>query len=106
MTGRPAALSALALASTASVADSEIADTRAETLLGMGSIVPSADRAERAVFVAGGSGVISDGAAVRLGGLLDVHFMNRQPSCRCGSMPVCVQRCMLLKRYCVKQYEL
>src|SRR5215831_14233509 len=35
MTGLPAAFSALALASTASVADSEIADTRAETLLGM-----------------------------------------------------------------------
>jgi len=30
----------LALASTASVADSEMADTRAETLVGMGSIVP------------------------------------------------------------------
>ena len=39
MTGRPAAFSALALASTASVADSEIAATRAETLVGMGSIV-------------------------------------------------------------------
>src|SRR5256886_15778298 len=35
MTGLPAAFSALALASTASVADSEIADTRAETLVGM-----------------------------------------------------------------------
>src|SRR5438270_438817 len=38
MTGRPAALSALALASTASVADSEIADTRAETLVDMDSL--------------------------------------------------------------------
>jgi len=36
MTGLPAAFSALALASTASVADSEMADTRAETLVGMG----------------------------------------------------------------------
>ena len=36
MTGRPAAFSALALASTASVADSEIAEMRAETLVGMG----------------------------------------------------------------------
>jgi hypothetical protein len=96
----------LALASTASVADSEIADTRAETLLGMGSIVPSADRAERAVFRGRPFWVTPDGAAVRLEGLLDVHFMNRQPSCRCGSMPVCVQRCMLLRRYCVKWYEL
>src|ERR1700728_4342218 len=33
MTGRPAALSALAFASTASVADSEMADTRADTLV-------------------------------------------------------------------------
>src|ERR1700685_762924 len=33
MTGRPAALSALAFASTASVADSEMADTRAEILV-------------------------------------------------------------------------
>src|SRR6266487_3501517 len=39
MTGLPAAFSALALASTASVADSEIADTRAETLVGMGSML-------------------------------------------------------------------
>src|ERR1700683_1174162 len=35
MTGLPAALSALALASTASVADSEIAAMRAETRVGM-----------------------------------------------------------------------
>src|SRR5579862_1186925 len=33
MTGRPAALSALAFASTASVADSEMADTRADILV-------------------------------------------------------------------------
>src|SRR5579875_1022562 len=33
MTGRPAALSALALASTARVADSEMADTRADILV-------------------------------------------------------------------------
>src|SRR5690348_7337773 len=39
MTGLPAAFSALALASTASVADSEMADTRAETLVGMGSML-------------------------------------------------------------------
>src|SRR6266849_7838181 len=39
MTGLPAAFSALALASTASVADSEIAETRAETLVGMGSML-------------------------------------------------------------------
>src|SRR5271157_4502730 len=36
MTGLPAAFSALALASTASVADSEIAEMRAETLVAMG----------------------------------------------------------------------
>src|SRR5215469_8505046 len=100
MTGRPAALSALALASTASVADSEIADTRAETLLGMGSIVPSADRAERAVFGGRLFGVTRGGAAVRLGGLMDVHCMDRQPSCRCGSMPVCVQRCVMSTGMC------
>jgi len=41
---RPAAaLSALALASTASVADSEIAETRAETLVDMCFILPPAD---------------------------------------------------------------
>src|ERR1039458_10721590 len=43
MTGLPAALSALALASTASVADSEIAETRAETLVDMCSILSLGD---------------------------------------------------------------
>src|ERR1017187_5483679 len=43
MTGLPAALSALALASTASVADSEIAETRAETLVDMCSILSRGD---------------------------------------------------------------
>ena len=42
MTGLPAAFSALALASTASVADSEIAEMRAETLVAMGlMLVPT-----------------------------------------------------------------
>jgi hypothetical protein len=50
MTGLPAAFSALALASTASVADSEMADTRAETLLGMRSILPSAPSALRIIY--------------------------------------------------------
>jgi hypothetical protein len=50
MTGLPAAFSALALASTASVADSEMADTRAETLVGMRSILPSAPRALRIIY--------------------------------------------------------
>jgi len=44
------------LASTASVADSEIADTRADTLLGMGSIVPSANGAGRGIKVQSGTG--------------------------------------------------
>jgi hypothetical protein len=38
------------LASTASVADSEMADTRAETLLGMRSILPSALSALRIIY--------------------------------------------------------
>src|SRR5579859_7419577 len=50
MTGRPAAFSALALASTASVADSEIAATRAETLVGMGSIVAPGGRCPAALW--------------------------------------------------------
>src|ERR1700727_3929770 len=54
MTGRPAAFSALALASTASVADSEMADTRAETLVGtlvgMGSIVAPGGRGPAAIY--------------------------------------------------------
>jgi hypothetical protein len=39
MTGRPAALRAFAFASTASVADSVIADTRAEILLCVGAML-------------------------------------------------------------------
>jgi hypothetical protein len=50
MTGLPAAFSALALASTASVADSEIAEMRAETLVGMGSILPPALSARRIIY--------------------------------------------------------
>ena len=52
--------------------------------------------------VAGRSGVTLDGAAVRLDGLMDVHFMDRQRSCRCGSMPVCVQRCVMPSGMCCK----
>src|SRR6202167_5098836 len=50
MTGLPAAFSALALASTASVADSEIAETRAETLLDMCFILPPADPTSCCIF--------------------------------------------------------
>ena|SRR6516225_1154654 len=82
MTGLPAALSALALASTASVADSEIAETRAETLVGMGSIVPPARSAGRVIYA----------VLVRRGRRTDVHCMNRQSRCRCGSMPVYMRR--------------
>src|SRR5579871_5220388 len=53
MTGRPAAFSALALASTASVADSEMADTRAETLVDMGSILAPGGRCPAAIYSAG-----------------------------------------------------
>src|SRR5271154_6923863 len=53
MTGRPAAFSALALASTASVADSEIADTRAETLVGMGSILAPGGQCPAAIYSGG-----------------------------------------------------
>src|SRR6266404_4099875 len=53
MTGRPAAFSALALASTASVADSEIAATRAETLVGMASIVAPGGGRPAAIYWAG-----------------------------------------------------
>src|SRR6516225_8889268 len=84
MTGLPAALSALALASTASVADSEIAETRAETLVGMGSIVPPARRARRVIYA----------VLVRRGERTDVHCMDRQSCCRCGSMPVYVRRAL------------
>src|SRR5579863_6743929 len=77
MTGRPAAFSALALASTASVADSEMADTRAETLVGMGSILASGGRCLAAIYSTGVRGLV-----VRRGGRLDVHCMDRQPSCR------------------------
>src|SRR5579872_6535864 len=78
MTGRPAAFSALALASTASVADSEMADTRAETLVDMGSILAPGGRCLAAIYSAGAG----CGRAVRRGGRLDVHCMDRQPSCR------------------------
>src|SRR6185503_11916576 len=80
MTGLPAAFSALALASTASVADSEMADTRAETLVGMRSILPSALSAPRLNY--------HPGLAVRRKDGSDVHCMNRQPGCRCGSVPM------------------
>src|SRR5580692_9590545 len=66
MTGRPAAFSALALASTASVADSEMAATRAETLVGMGSIVAPGGRCLAAIYSAGSAG--PRGLAVRRGG--------------------------------------
>src|SRR5271163_3890277 len=97
MTGRPAAFSALALASTASVADSEIADTRAETLVGMGSILAPGGQCPAAIYsgrrtavsvLTGqpGTSARADrrpaGLAVRRGGVLDVHCLNRQPSCR------------------------
>jgi hypothetical protein len=97
MTGRPAAFSALALASTASVADSEIADTRAETLVGMGSILAPAGQCPAAIYSGGRTAVsllagqpgyrpgltaVPRGLAVRRGGVLDVHCLNRQPSCR------------------------
>src|SRR5271169_1653543 len=81
MTGRPAAFSALALASTASVADSEIAATRAETLVGMGSIVAPGGRCPAAIYSAG-SAAAPRGLVVRRGGLLDVHCLDRQLSCR------------------------
>src|SRR5580698_5947197 len=51
MTGLPAALSALALASTASVAASEMAELRAETLVDMSSIVPPATGAGHAIYL-------------------------------------------------------
>jgi hypothetical protein len=51
MTGRPAAFRALALASTARVADSVMAEMRAETLVGMDFIVPPAGAARRVVFL-------------------------------------------------------
>src|ERR1700732_2246993 len=102
MTGRPAAFSALALASTASVADSEIAATRAETLVGMGSIVAPGGLCPAALWhpVAGGPAALwhpvagtpprysagpaaaPRGLAVRRGGPLDGHCLDRQPSCR------------------------
>src|SRR5580700_10562332 len=81
MTGRPAAFSALALASTASVADSEMAATRAETLVGRGSIVAPGGRRLAAIYSAG-SAAAPRGLAVRRGGLLDVHCLDRQRSCR------------------------
>ena len=33
---------------------------------------------------------------------MDVHCMDRQPSCRCGSMPVCGRRCVLESSMCCK----
>src|SRR5271170_1602659 len=81
MTGRPAAFSALVLASTASVANSEIADTRAETIVGMGSILAPGGGCPAGIY-SGGLTAALRGLAVRRWGLLDVHCMNRQPSCR------------------------
>jgi len=53
ITWAPAACRALALASTARVADSEIAATRAETLVGMGSIVAPGARCPAAIYWTG-----------------------------------------------------
>src|SRR5579859_5906994 len=106
MTGRPAAFSALALASTASVADSEMAATRAETLVGMRSIVAPGGGCPAAIFPAGPdngrAGRCPRGLAVRRGGLLDVHCLDRQPSCRLRQHAR-VRFVSAVKQYCARQ---
>src|SRR5512146_2163936 len=98
MTGLPAAFSALALASTASVADSEIAEMRAETLVGMCFILPPAARAGRIIYHPPGP----SGQAVRRKDGSDVHCMDRQLSCRCGSVPVSKRRACVSGTDCNK----
>src|SRR5579863_493797 len=82
MTGRPAAFSALALASTASVADSVMAEIRAETLVGMDFIVPSAGGARRPVFPGPDLAQL-----VRRKGRTDVHCRDRQRCCLAAACP-------------------
>src|SRR5580692_801538 len=91
MTGLPAAFSALALASTASVADSEIADMRAETLVDIGSILPEAPGAGRVIFTGRAPG--PDGT-VRRGSGCGVHCMDRRRCCRSGSVPLWLAEAM------------